>query len=146
MLPRRVSKVAMAKKSPNPIDKHVGGRVRMRRMMLDISQGTLGEALGITFQQVQKYEKGAATESVQAFAAHYPCPIPKCGLSCSSRRRTGVSGSAEDRGRTLRCLTMYLNSSPRRTESGCVKAFTRLPSDKLRRRIVAPVEEIAGHE
>jgi transcriptional regulator with XRE-family HTH domain len=45
-------------KSPNPVDKHVGRRVRMRRMMLAMSQGKLGDALGLTFQQVQKYEKG----------------------------------------------------------------------------------------
>ena len=45
-------------KSPNPIDKHVGSRVRMRRMMLNMSQSGLGDALGITFQQVQKYERG----------------------------------------------------------------------------------------
>ena len=49
----------MAKKAPNPIDKHVGSRVRMRRMMLSMSQEKLGDALGLTFQQVQKYEKGA---------------------------------------------------------------------------------------
>src|SRR5512135_1248802 len=48
----------MAKKTPNPIDKHVGSRVRMRRMMLSMSQEKLGDALGLTFQQVQKYEKG----------------------------------------------------------------------------------------
>src|SRR5450759_3961846 len=48
----------MAKKIPNPIDKHVGSRVRMRRMMLSMSQEKLGDGLGITFQQVQKYEKG----------------------------------------------------------------------------------------
>jgi transcriptional regulator with XRE-family HTH domain len=42
----------------NPIDKHVGSRVRMRRMMLGMSQSKLGDGLGITFQQVQKYEKG----------------------------------------------------------------------------------------
>src|SRR5712672_2228635 len=46
------------KKAPNPIDKHVGSRVRMRRMMLGMSQEKLGTALGLTFQQVQKYEKG----------------------------------------------------------------------------------------
>jgi transcriptional regulator with XRE-family HTH domain len=46
-------------KSPNPIDKHVGARVRMRRLMVGMSQGKLGEALDVTFQQVQKYEKGA---------------------------------------------------------------------------------------
>jgi transcriptional regulator with XRE-family HTH domain len=45
-------------KIPNPIDKHVGGRVRMRRMLANMSQEKLGGALGLTFQQVQKYEKG----------------------------------------------------------------------------------------
>ncbi len=45
-------------KVPNPIDKHVGSRVRMRRMLLGLSQERLGEQLGVTFQQVQKYEKG----------------------------------------------------------------------------------------
>jgi transcriptional regulator with XRE-family HTH domain len=46
-------------KTPNPIDKHVGARVRMRRLMVGMSQGRLGEALDVTFQQIQKYEKGA---------------------------------------------------------------------------------------
>jgi transcriptional regulator with XRE-family HTH domain len=46
------------KKVPNPIDRHVGSRVRMRRVMLGMSQEKLGESLGLTFQQVQKYEKG----------------------------------------------------------------------------------------
>lgn len=45
-------------KAPNPIDQHVGSRVRMRRMLLGLSQEKLGEKLGVTFQQVQKYEKG----------------------------------------------------------------------------------------
>lgn len=48
----------MIKKIPNPIDKHVGSRVRMKRILLGYSQEKLGEALGLTFQQVQKYEKG----------------------------------------------------------------------------------------
>src|SRR5215470_10634886 len=45
-------------KAPNPVDKYVGSRVRMRRIMLGMSQEKLGEALGLTFQQIQKYEKG----------------------------------------------------------------------------------------
>lgn len=43
---------------PSPIDVHVGGRVRLRRTLLGMSQEKLGEALGLTFQQVQKYERG----------------------------------------------------------------------------------------
>ncbi|WP_158812831.1 helix-turn-helix domain-containing protein [Methylocapsa sp. S129] len=47
------------KKIPNPIDRHVGARLRMRRMLMGLSQEKLGVALSITFQQIQKYEKGA---------------------------------------------------------------------------------------
>ena len=49
----------MAKKQPSSIDAHVGSRVRLRRMLIGMSQEKLGELLGLTFQQVQKYEKGA---------------------------------------------------------------------------------------
>jgi len=52
-------KNAEAQRSPNPVDLHVGGRVRMRRKVLGVSQERLAEALGLTFQQVQKYERGA---------------------------------------------------------------------------------------
>jgi transcriptional regulator with XRE-family HTH domain len=48
----------MSAKTPNPVDKYVGSRVRMRRIMLNMSQEKLGDALGLTFQQIQKYEKG----------------------------------------------------------------------------------------
>lgn len=47
------------KKTPDPIDRHVGSRVRMQRVLMKMSQEKLGEALGLTFQQIQKYEKGA---------------------------------------------------------------------------------------
>ena len=46
-------------KNPNPIDVHVGARIRLRRMLVGLSQEKLGERLRLTFQQVQKYEKGA---------------------------------------------------------------------------------------
>jgi len=48
-----------AQKSPHPIDQFVGGRVRQQRMFVGMSQEQLGEKLGLTFQQIQKYEKGA---------------------------------------------------------------------------------------
>jgi len=48
----------MAGKKPNPVDAHVGSRVRLRRMLLGMSQERLGESMSLTFQQVQKYEKG----------------------------------------------------------------------------------------
>ncbi|MEM7271107.1 MAG: helix-turn-helix transcriptional regulator [Pseudomonadota bacterium] len=48
----------MGSKSPNPVDVHVGSRLRLRRMIVGMSQEKLGEKLGLTFQQIQKYEKG----------------------------------------------------------------------------------------
>src|SRR5436853_7717475 len=69
----------MAKKAPNPIDKHVGSRVRMQRMMLGMSQEKLGDALGLTFQQVQKYEKG--TNRIGASRLQHICRILQVPVS-----------------------------------------------------------------
>ena len=54
---------------PNPIDIHVGNRVRMRRLLLGMNQETLANALGLTFQQVQKYEGGANRVSASRLSA-----------------------------------------------------------------------------
>ena len=91
----------MAKKAPNPIDKHVGSRVRMRRMMLGMSQEKLGDALGLTFQQVQKYEKGTnrigasrlqqisliLQVPVAFFFEGAPTPAGRAATACRKRRR-----------------------------------------------------------
>src|SRR4028119_625057 len=53
-----LDRVEKAEHRPSPIDVHVGSRVRLRRTLLGMSQEKLGEALGLTFQQVQKYERG----------------------------------------------------------------------------------------
>jgi transcriptional regulator with XRE-family HTH domain len=55
----RSTRGRMPSGKPNPVDVHVGGRVRLRRTLLGLSQEKLGEAIGLTFQQVQKYERGA---------------------------------------------------------------------------------------
>ena len=55
---KRSSRGRTADGSPNPIDVHVGARVKMRRTLLGMSQEKLGECIGLTFQQVQKYERG----------------------------------------------------------------------------------------
>jgi transcriptional regulator with XRE-family HTH domain len=48
----------VADSGPNPVDVHVGGRVRLRRLYSDMSQSSLARAIGLTFQQIQKYERG----------------------------------------------------------------------------------------
>ena len=57
--PQRKRPSASAKGGPNPVDIHVGARLRLRRTLLGMSQDKLGQALGLTFQQIQKYERGA---------------------------------------------------------------------------------------
>ena len=56
---RRASARRYPPGTPNPVDVHVGSRIRLRRTLLGLSQDKLGQALGLTFQQVQKYERGA---------------------------------------------------------------------------------------
>jgi DNA-binding XRE family transcriptional regulator len=69
----------MPMNAPNPIDKHVGSRLRMRRLMLDMSQTDIADALGLTFQQVQKYEKGSnriSASRLQHLSQILQVPVP----------------------------------------------------------------------
>ena len=79
----------MSAKAPNSVDKHVGSRVRMRRLMLGMSQEKLGEALGLTFQQVQKYEKG--TNRVGASCIQQICEILQVPVSFYSKAAPPIS-------------------------------------------------------
>jgi len=112
----------MSTKAPNPVDKYVGSRVRMRRIMLGMSQEKLGEALGLTFQQVQKYEKG--TNRVGASRLQQISEILQVPVSFLFEG--GPSGVAEGLALT--------------------RAFTRISDAKLRRSIVEMVEQIAVRE
>src|SRR5437899_9038443 len=67
--PRPAPKYGRGTGIPNPIDVHVGGRIRMRRLLLGMNQETLANALGLTFQQVQKYEGGANRVSASRLSA-----------------------------------------------------------------------------
>ncbi len=62
------------KKQANPIDAQVGNRVRIRRMLIGMSQEKLGDLLGLTFQQVQKYEKGVKPNRRRAAVRSFPHP------------------------------------------------------------------------
>ena len=76
------------------VDKHVGSRVRMRRMMLGMSQEALGGALGLTFQQVQKYEKGVnriSASKLQHISQILQVPVPFFFEGAPG----GVDGTAE---------------------------------------------------
>jgi transcriptional regulator with XRE-family HTH domain len=133
----------MAKKSPNPIDRHVGSRVRMRRMMLGMSQEKLGDALRLTFQQVQKYEKG--TNRISASRLQHLSHILQVPVPFFFEGAPHVPGQPKSVGNapSPTYVTDFLASSD---GLALTKAFTRIKEPKLRRCIVHLVEEIAGDD
>jgi transcriptional regulator with XRE-family HTH domain len=127
----------MAKKLPNPIDKHVGSRVRMRRKMLGMSQSTLANGLDLTFQQVQKYEKG--TNRISASRLQHISQILQLPVTFFFEG-TGQS-KAKDDAPSMAYVTDFLAT---RNGLALTKAFMEIKDAKLRRNIVHLVEEIAG--
>ena len=132
----------MAKKSPNPIDRYVGARVRMRRMMLGMSQEKLGDALGLTFQQVQKYEKGAnriGASRLQHIAVIFQVPV-----SFFFEGAPNVPGHHAPSGMAESPSPAYVSDFLATSDGlSLTKAFMRIKNTKLRRRIVDLVEEIS---
>jgi transcriptional regulator with XRE-family HTH domain len=134
----------MAKKAPNPIDKHVGSRVRMRRMMLGMSQEKLGDALGLTFQQVQKYEKG--TNRIGASRLQQISMILQVPVAFFFEGAPTVHPSSND-GMREAPSPAYVSDFLATSEGlALTKAFTRIKDAKLRRRIVDLVEQIVDEK
>ncbi len=132
----------MAKKAPNPIDKHVGSRVRMRRMMLSMSQEKLGDALGLTFQQVQKYEKG--TNRIGASRLQQISHILQVPVAFFFEGAPNLPGQPTD-GLREAPSPAYVSDFLATSEGlALTKAFMRIKEPKLRRRVVELVKEIAG--
>jgi transcriptional regulator with XRE-family HTH domain len=133
----------MAKKTPNPIDKHVGSRVRMRRMMLSMSQEKLGDALGLTFQQVQKYEKG--TNRIGASRLQQISGILQVPVSFFFEGAPHEGGRSSGSGMGEAPSPAYVSDFLATSDGlALVKAFTKIKSSKMRRRVVDLVEQIAG--
>jgi transcriptional regulator with XRE-family HTH domain len=135
----------MVKKAPNPIDKHVGSRVRMRRMMLSMSQEKLGGALGLTFQQVQKYEKG--TNRIGASRLQQISNILQVPVAFFFEGAPTFHPQNEGDGMGEAPSPTYVSDFLATSDGlALTKAFMEIKEPKLRRRIVDLVEEIAGRE
>jgi transcriptional regulator with XRE-family HTH domain len=133
----------MAKKTPDPVDKHVGGRVRMRRMMLGMSQEKLGDALGITFQQVQKYEKG--TNRIGASRLQHISHVLQVAVPFFFEGAPHQPGQPKGLGEAS--PPAYVSEFLATREGlALTNAFMRIKESKLRQRIVDLVKRIAGNE
>jgi transcriptional regulator with XRE-family HTH domain len=132
----------LAKKAPNPTDKHVGSRVRMRRMMLGMSQEKLGDSLGLTFQQVQKYEKG--TNRIGASRLQQISQILQVPVSFFFEGAPSAVLVGRHEGMGEAPSPAYVSDFLATSDGlALTKAFMRIDDSKLRRRIVDLVEQIA---
>jgi transcriptional regulator with XRE-family HTH domain len=130
------------KKQPNPIDIHVGSRVRLRRMMLGMSQEKLGENLGITFQQIQKYEKGTnriGASRLQHIARVLTVPVSFFFEDAPGGVAVEPGGMAEQPSASY--VVDFLSSSEGIQLN---KAFIRIKDAKLRRKVIELVRAMAG--
>jgi transcriptional regulator with XRE-family HTH domain len=133
----------MPKNGIHPTDTHVGKRVRMRRMMLGMSQEMLGDALGVTFQQVQKYEKG--TNRISASRLQRISDVLQVPVTFFFEGAPHVGGQHDPQ--TSAPSPQYV-SDYLATKDGLqlTKAFMQIRDPKLRRSIVNLVEQIADSE
>jgi transcriptional regulator with XRE-family HTH domain len=128
----------------NPTDKHVGSRLRMRRLMLDMSQTDVADALGLTFQQVQKYEKGIkriGASRLQHISQILQVPVPF--LFEGGPAAPGLESAAKETDFPASYVTDFLATSD---GLSLVKAFMLIKDPKLRRAIVRLVEEIVPED
>ncbi|KQT43119.1 Cro/Cl family transcriptional regulator [Aureimonas sp. Leaf454] len=128
-----------SKKKANPVDIHVGSRVRLRRTMLGMSQEKLGEALGITFQQIQKYEKGS--NRIGASRLQRICEVMKVPVSFFFEDAPGGSPNANgfDEATGPDYVVDFL-STPEGLQLN--RAFVRVRDAKVRKRIIDLVRSL----
>ncbi|WP_350335822.1 helix-turn-helix domain-containing protein [Coralliovum pocilloporae] len=131
-----------SKKAPNPIDIHVGSRVRLRRMMLGMSQEKLGEHLGITFQQIQKYEKGTnriGASRLQHIATVLGVPVAFFFEDAPGTPSEAAEGFSDSQSGSY--VVDFLSSSEGLQLN---KAFVKIKDAKTRRKVVELVQAISS--
>lgn len=121
----------MKAKSPNAIDVYVGGRLRLRRKVLGLSQGSLADALGITFQQVQKYEKGM--NRIGASRLQRIAEILKVPVGFFFENNTSASPDVEPR-RETDDVTLFMTSKEGVALS---RAFLAIEDPNVRQKLLA---------
>jgi transcriptional regulator with XRE-family HTH domain len=126
----------MAKKIANSTDRHVGARIRMQRMVRGFSQTELGKAVGVTFQQVQKYENGA--NRVSASRLQQIANVLKVRPDFFFEKASAKAGNSGLRETAI--IEGFISS---RDGIALSKAFINIRNTKIRRRILALVEQIA---
>lgn len=131
----------MSAKVPNPIDVQVGARLRLRRMLMNMSQEKLGERIGLTFQQIQKYEKG--TNRMGASRLHQIGQV--LGVSVSYFYE-GIDESENALGFAETPKAFVDDATPTPESLQLTKSFMRVKNQKTRRKIIELVRTLADED
>jgi transcriptional regulator with XRE-family HTH domain len=130
---------------PNPIDVHVGARVRLRRTLLGMSQEKLGDAIGLTFQQVQKYERGAnrvGASRLYDLARVLDVPVSyffeEMSPETSAKARQYAAGMADEEGDTYEADPLT-----KRETLELVRAYYKITDPKVRKRLFEMTKALA---
>lgn len=131
--------------APNPVDVHVGSRVRLRRTLLGLSQEKLGEAVGLTFQQIQKYERGAnriGASRLFEFSRILDVPVSFFFDDMSERVGGDSQGGLSDQGQ------QPLEPDPltRRETLELVRAYYRIGDPQIRKRLFELAKSLGSND
>lgn len=141
------SRGRMPSGKPNPVDVYVGSRVRLRRALLGLSQENLGDAIGLTFQQVQKYERGA--NRVGASRLWDLSRVLDCPVSYFFEDMDDDVQASSPRNLTERTKAPeYKDTDPmtKRETLDLVRAYYKITNPKVRRRIYELAKSLAPSE
>lgn len=134
---------ADAERAPDPVDLYVGARIRMRRKLLGVSQEGLAEQLGLTFQQVQKYERGAnrvSASKLHAISRALDAPISYFFEGLGPGAAEGDNGVASEGAAFVHDLVM----TPEGMELAAL--FPKIKRNRVRRRLLDLVRTLAEDE
>ncbi|MGD8325802.1 MAG: helix-turn-helix transcriptional regulator [Sphingomonadales bacterium] len=127
---------------PDPVDVHVGSRVRLRRTLLGMSQEKLGDALGLTFQQVQKYERGAnRIGSSRLFQLSKILDVPVSFFFDDMETASSARGMSDANAEPFEAEQLA-----RRETLELVRAYYRITEPTVRKRIFELVKAVASNK
>jgi transcriptional regulator with XRE-family HTH domain len=134
--------------TPNPVDVHVGSRVRLRRTLLGLSQEKLGEAVGLTFQQIQKYERGAnriGASRLFEFSRILDVPVSFFFDDMGDRFKNGEASLAYGAADQPQ-MTLDADPLTRRETLELVRAYYRIADPHVRKRLFELTKSLGSAE
>lgn len=133
---------------PRPVDVHVGSRVRLRRTMLGMSQEKLGAAIGLTFQQVQKYERGTnRIGASRLFELSKVLDVPVSFFFDDMPVEIAQTGGGRPHGFSESEAAVYeADTLAKRETLELVRAYYRIKSEKVRKRVFELTKALAKAE